>query len=141
MKKKTLFIWLISIVLAWAVTAPPARAGNPQRHRWEGVAIGVGAAIVGGSLFHHAMRRPRRHSRPVYSHAYPQQQQVYVAPSCPPRPPRGHWEWQKTWVPPVCQKTWNPGHYNRRNRWIPGRWIMIEKQPGHWRKQKHWVSY
>ncbi len=140
MKKKMLFILLIGIVLTWTVTAPPARAGSPQRHRWEGAAIGVGAAIIGGALLHHA-RRPRRHSRPVYSQACPPRQQVYVSPSCPPRPSRGHWEWQKTWVPPVCEKTWNPGHYNRRNRWIPGRWIMIERQPGHWRSEKYWVSY
>ena len=145
MKKKTLFILLISIVLVWTVAVLPAWAGrgkgNPQRHRWEGVAIGVGAAILGGALLHHAQPPRRNHSRPVYHQSYPQQQQVvYSAPYCPPRP-RGHWEWQKIWVPPVCQKTWNPGHYNRRNHWVPGRWIKIETQPGYWRSEKIWVRY
>ncbi len=146
MKKKTLLILLAGIVLAWTtVDAPSVVAGSPQQHRWEGVAIGVGAAIIGGTLFHHA-RRQRRHSRPMYTQAYPPQQQVYAsqqrvyaAPACPPRQRRGHWEWHKTWVPPMHEKTWNPGHYNRRNRWKPGRWIMIETQPGYWSKQKVWV--
>ena len=139
MKKETLFIWLIGIVLALTITAPPVRAGSPQQHRWQGVAIGVGAAIIGGALYHHT-RRPRWHSRPAYSQACPPQQ-VYIAPACPPRPSRGHWEWQKTWVPSVCEKTWNPGHYNRRHRWIPGRWIRIETQPGHWRREKVWAPF
>ncbi len=150
MKKKTLFILFIGIVLAWTVTAPPVRAGSPQQHRWQGVAIGVGAAIIGGSLFHHS-RMSRRHSRPAYYQTGPPQQvyaapscppqQVYVAPSCPPRISRGHWELQKTWVPPVCEKTWNPAHYNRKRRWIPGRWIRIERQPGYFRTEKVWMSY
>ncbi len=110
-----------------------------NNHR-EGVAIGVGAAILGGALFHHAQHPPRNHSRPVYYQTYPQQQQVYVAPYCPPKP-SGHWEWQKIWVPTVCEKTWNPGHYNRRNHWVPGHWIRINKQSGYWRKEKIWVSY
>jgi hypothetical protein len=140
MKKKTLFILLISIVLVWTAAVLPAWAGNPQRHRWEGVAIGVGAAILGGALLHHAQPPRRNHSRPVYYQSYPQQQQVYVAPYCPPKP-SGHWEWQKIWVPTVCEKTWNPGHYNRRNHWVPGHWIRINKQSGYWRKEKIWVSY
>ena len=146
MKKKTLFIMFISIVLAWTITAPPVRAGSPQQHLWQGVAIGVGAAIIGGSLFHHARhsghsrKHMRRHSRPAYYQTSPPQQ-VYVAPACPPRQPRGHWELQKTWVPSVCEKTWNPGHYNRKHRWIPGRWIRIETQPGYFRTEKVWVSY
>ena len=140
MKWKTLFIGLIGIVLACTMSAPPVSAGSPQKHRWEGVAIGVGAALLGGALYHNA-HRPWRHSRPAYSHPGPPRGRGCGPRYCPPRRPRpcGHWEWRKTWVPPVCEKTWNPGHYNRRRRWIPGRWIRVETQPGYWQKEKVWV--
>ncbi len=124
MKKKTLFILSVAIVLAWIVTAPPVQAGSPQQYRWQGVAIGVGASVIGSMLYHHA--RPPRH---------------YVRPACPPRYSRGHWEWRRTWVPPAYAKTWNPGHYNRRKHWVAGRWIRIETRPGHWRKEKVRVPY
>jgi hypothetical protein len=60
---------------------PSAWAGSPQQHRWEGVAIGVGAAILGSALiYHHGIhiytparmvhspRAPFRHHHPEIRH-------------------------------------------------------------------------
>ncbi len=139
MRVKMLFIGVLGIVLAWTMTAPPVIAGSPQQHRWEGAAIGVGAALLGGALYHQHVRQTRRHTRPQCFQAYTPRR--HGPRHHRPRRSCGHWEVRKTWVPPVCEKTWNPGHYSRCKRWIPGRWISIEKQPGYWRKEKVWVPY
>jgi hypothetical protein len=115
--------------------ANPAFAGDEARHRWQGVAIGVGAAILGSAILNEVMDRdcspaPVR----VYRH------DGCCRPSPPPRCSRGHWEVRKVWVPPVCERVWNPGHYDRNCRWVPGRWITVEKSPGYWAKKRVWVA-
>jgi hypothetical protein len=134
MKIKNLIIILLTMVFSLSLIAPSVWAGSTQRHRWEGVAIGLGAAIVGSALL----------SNRVYS--YPAPTVVYRHPG-PPRhgyypPPRrrGHWEFRKVWVPPTYEEVWNPGHYDINGQWVPGRWIEIEKEPGYWTKEKVWVS-
>ena len=53
MKKKKIFIIMLTTILCLCFIATSARAGSKQRHRWEGVAIGLGAAIVGSALINH----------------------------------------------------------------------------------------
>lgn len=133
MGMKKLIVGLVLTVFAVASLASPALAGAKQRHRWEGVAIGVGAAILGHAIFqaHQAQRSP---------------QVVYVPPEPGPHPQAGarhrygHWEWQETWVPPAYEKLWNPGHYNRKGRWVPGHWMEVKTSPGHWEKGRVWVA-
>ena len=130
--KKYIVITILALFTVFAFNAP-ALAGSPQQHRWEGVAIGVGAVLLGKALYdashpHYAGPAPRpvaaeyhhHHRRPV------------------PRP-AGHWETRKQWVPPVYQKEWNPGHYTRHGRWVPGHWQKVEVESGHWVEQKVWV--
>lgn len=50
MKTKKLFLAAIMVLVGISVTFTSAWAGSKQRHRWEGVAIGVGAAVVGGAI-------------------------------------------------------------------------------------------
>ena len=47
--------WIIPVVAIAVLTlaATPSWAGSKQQHRWEGVAIGIGAAILGSALIHH----------------------------------------------------------------------------------------
>lgn len=135
MKSNKLLFSLIVAVIAIVMTSSSVLAGSKQRHRWEGVAIGVGAAILGHAIYqaHKVERQP---------------QVVYVEPEPnrhyrhrhPPRHPRGHWEWQKIWVPPTYEKVWNPGHYNRKGRWVPGHWIDVQTSAGHWTKERVWVA-
>jgi hypothetical protein len=126
---------MTAAVLSLMILAPPADAGNKQRSRWEGVAIGLGAAVLGSALLGH-------HNRPVAS--------APPAYTPPPEPAyrhshrghrhRGHWEIRKTWMAPVYERVWNPGHYNRKGRWVPGGYIRIEVESGYWQKQKVWVA-
>ncbi len=118
---------LIIIALGIVLIASPALAGSKQRHRWEGVAIGVGAAILG-----HALYQAHHHHQPSPV--------VYAEPERPCRRGHGHWEWQKTWVPPTFERVWNPGHYNRRGRWIAGHWMNMKTSEGHWSRERVWVA-
>ncbi len=139
---KKILITLVVVFVSFSLAVPPALAGSKQRRRWEGVAIGIGAAILGHALInkgrHHRDERrvdrgacyappPRRHRpAPVYN-------------SSPPQCRRGHWEARKAWVPPTYKKVWNPGHYNHRREWVPGQWIKIIDQEGHWVEDRVWV--
>lgn len=115
MTKKILIIAMTLILCA--VLTSSAMAGSTQRHRWEGVAIGVGAAIIGGAIIHgltHPYRpayayRPAHVYRPGYvSGPAP----VYVAAHPVYRPYR----------------VWVGGHYAPGRVWVPGHW---EHRPVH----------
>jgi hypothetical protein len=133
MKTNKLLISLVITLFGIALVSSSALAGSKQRHRWEGVAIGVGAAILGHAIYqsHQAERQP---------------QVVYVEPERTyggnhgPEYRCGHWEWQKTWVPPTYEKVWNPGHYNRKGHWVSGHWIEVETSDGHWIQERVWVA-
>ncbi len=133
MKSKKRLIGLVIVLSSIALASSSAMAGSKQRHRWEGIAIGVGAAILGHAIFqtHRAEQQPRV---------------VYVDPHrndrhhFGPKHHHGHWEWQQTWVPPTYERIWNPGHYNRKGHWVPGHWIKIETSNGHWIRERVWIA-
>ena len=122
MKQKSLIIILITIVLSLSLIVSSAWAGSKQRHRWEGVAIGIGAAVVGSALLHNYSPPPPKvvyrygPHRPL--HYYPPRHRGYYN--------RGHYKGRRGRVSPG-KKTWNPGHYNRKGYWVPGKWIVIER--------------
>lgn len=132
MKPNRILTAALLAVFILLIIAPPAWAGSPQSYRWEGLAMGVGAAIIGSTLWK-AYHQPQRHHapRPATTHQY----------IVPPPEPNGHWELRKQWVPPTYEKVWNPGHYNRRGRWVTGHWMRIESHPGHWEERRVWVPY
>ena len=66
MKKNSLLILSIVTVVFVSIAANSAWAGNVQRNRWEGVAIGVGAAVLGKVLWDQ-YRHPRPEPVVVYS--------------------------------------------------------------------------
>ena len=133
MKTKTLFISLITALFAISLATPLALAGSKQRHRWEGVAIGVGAAILGHAIYqtHKAGQQPQV----VYHLPEPTYRRDHG-----PRHRHGHWEWQKTWVPPIYERVWNPGLYNRKGHWVAGHWMMLETSDGYWTRERVWVA-
>ena len=129
--KKTISIVLIAALTIFTFSAA-ASAGSPQSHRWEGVAIGIGAVILGKALIDSIHNNQAR--------AYgPAPQPAYYQPE--PEPPAGHWETRRQWVPAEYKKVWNPGHYNRHNRWVQGRWIRVEAQPGYWVEKEVWIPH
>lgn len=136
MKKRDLSILLITALLCVSFLIPSAWAGSKQKHRWEGVAIGIGATILGCALF------KQYHDDTYYSHHKPA---VVPAPAYRHPPPRysrhrGDWEMRKEWVPPTHKRVWNPGHYNRRGEWVAGQWLEIVDRPGYWTEVRVWVS-
>jgi len=139
MKTKSLFAVLIICIFTLTILVPSAHAGNVQRNRWEGIAIGLGTAIIGSALLknHQYQPAPSRYYAPApdcdpapYTHGYSKRDHSY-----------GHWEIRKEWVPPSYKKVWNPGHYTRRGEWISGYWMKIEDEPGYWSKTRVWVSH
>ena len=140
MKNKSLFVVLMAGIFSFTIPTSSAHAENIQRNRWEGIAIGLGTAIIGNALLNH--------------HQY---QQPVSQPRTPPIPESGHipyrdsynrnhhhrhgyWEIREQWVSPMYKEVWNPGHYTHRGQWVPGQWIDIEDEPGYWIKTRVWVS-
>ena len=136
MKTNKLLISLVATLIAVTLIATPALAGSKQQHRWEGVAIGVGAAILGHAIYH--AHKGASHPQVVYQAPEPAPRYHHRYPF---KHRRGHWEWKKTWVAPTYEKIWNPGHYNRRGRWIPGHWIDVQTSDGYWKKERVWVAH
>lgn len=128
---------MIIIFMTWvfclSIAAQPALAGDKQRYRWEGVAIGLGAAILGHALYNN-----------YSANSYPEHVTVIDRDcdsdhSYPPPRYSGHWEVRRVWVPAMREKVWNPGHYDY-GEWVPGHFIMIERTPGFWKQQEVWVA-
>jgi len=112
MKKKNIFLIVLTIILCLTLLASSAWAG---RHRaWEGAAIFLGTALL-IDAFVHAANRNYAHDR-------------YY---CPP-PRRGVVRSHRVWVAPTTKRIWHRGYYNRHGRWIPGHWEVIHR-PGCWR--------
>ncbi|MFC1886344.1 hypothetical protein ACFLZM_04745 [Thermodesulfobacteriota bacterium] len=132
-RKKISFVLIVAALYGF-VAAAPSSAGNVQRNRWEGVAIGIGAALLGSAIINHH-HAPPPHRATVYKH------RPYSNYNHRPDSRHGGWEVRKTWVPPIHKRVWNPGHYNRRGRWVRGGWIKITDRRGYWKKQREWVSH
>lgn len=131
--KKAIILTVLAIFSVTA-TATLSWAGSRQQHRWEGVAIGLGAAILGNAIYQQH-RRPAPEPYIVYEKQRPARHHYHGK-----RYRHGHWTYNKVWRPPVYEKVWNPGHYNRNGGWVHGQWIEIKKSDGYWVKEKIWVA-
>ena len=111
--------------LALGLLSSPALAGDPHavRNRWAGVAIGAGAATLGGLLLGSLWAPPPAVA--VSPVAYTPPPVVYAPP------------------PVVKYRTWVPGHYE--NRWVSAterQHVRVEGHyenrwwvPGHWEER------
>ena len=132
MKIRSLTILVLVSLITLTLTANPVFAGGRHHERWKGIAIGLGAAIIGNAILNSNRDYSDRESGycevvvpppPVYNHQY-----------------SGHWEVRDRWIPPTYKTVWNPAHYNRRGEWVNGAWIKIEASPGYWKEEKIWVA-
>lgn len=130
MEKRSLYLIVVVTAVTMLLTVNPSFAGSKHHERWKGIAIGVGAAILGNAIFNN--------NQPVR-----EPEHCYVAVPAPPKYVpryRGHWEIRDEWVPPIYKTVWNPGHYNRNGEWVDGAWIKIVDKPGYWKENKVWVA-
>ena len=131
MKTKSIISSAIVAMLLIGITAVPAAAGDRERGRFEGFALGLGAAVLGHTLMQHPSYQPGGHyNAPVDRHR--------PGPDFHHR--SGHWELQRVWVPPAFKKVWKSGHRGPRGRWVPGCWVKVPVSGGHWDKRKVWVA-
>ena len=136
---KKFAITSLALVFLLSVCSAQALAGSKQRHRWEGVAIGVGATLLGAALLNQHAPQGRAWGSATVSN--PHRASDRFSRNARYRQHRqGRWETRKVWVEPVIERVWNPAHYNRAGRWVQGRWITVERSPGYWKEERIWVS-
>jgi hypothetical protein len=122
---------VIGLVVVMLVTLMSVSfAGDRQRGRWEGFAIGLGAVTL-YNLFGHGQFSPvipphRVVEKRVYHH--------------PPwiSGPSGHWEIHRQWVPENRVRVWVPGHHEN-GYWVKGHY-EVRIYPGHYVRRKIWVK-
>ncbi len=136
MRRRDLFITVVVSVLLISLFSQPTFAKSPQRYRWEGAIIGLGAAILGGAILHdnrysrygQHYPRPQHHTR--YDRHRPRHYQRYGYRPCE------YYDYERFWVPPIYNRLWRPGRYNQYERWLPGRWKKRMIRPGHWEERR-----
>ena len=138
MRVNRILRWTVALMFVSALVVPQAlayRGGYYGHHRsygwhhghghfWGGLAVGVGAAVL-GSLLLQPLYPP-----PAYT------ERIYVSP---PPPPSGHWETRRFWHPPGYEQELRPGYYDPSGRWVPERWVTVGKRPGYWTEEQVWV--
>ena len=142
MNRRHVIAGILIAVFLVGIIAAPAAAGSRQRGRWEGFALGFGAAVLGHTLLH------QHHTSAYYrapvdnhhrdDHYGPPAERHRPGPHYRPR--HGHWEWQRVWVPPVHKRVWKPGQRNHRGHWVPGCWVTVPVSKGYWKKNRVWVA-
>ena len=130
-KMKTLKIIFIALMISiFGITI--SYAGSPQSYRWEGLALGLGAAIIGSHIFrggmddrdseyHHGHRRYGKKHR-HWRHRQYRPGYGYVDNGC--------WTYDRVYI---------PGKYIKE--YINGRWVTIEVTPDRWVEKRIWDEY
>ena len=70
MKMGKQLIILSLAVASLCLMVGPVQAGSPQQYRWEGVAIGVGAAVLGHTLLSSHSYGPHYGGSATYAYTY-----------------------------------------------------------------------
>jgi hypothetical protein len=125
--KKTVMASL-AMIFFMSLFVNPVFAGSKQRYQWQGVAMGLGAAILGSAIINSCSA-----PEPVTVIRH----EPYPCSYSPPRPRHDCCETRRIWVPPAYERVWNPAHYEC-GRWIPGQWIALEVRSGYWREERLW---
>lgn len=122
---------LIGLVMLLALAVSSVSfAGDVQRGRWEGLAIGLGAVTL-YNLFEHGTFSP------VIPPYRPHRKHVYHPPVV--HEPSGHWEIHREWVPEQKERLWVPGHYED-GYWVKGHY-EVHVYPGYYVDRRVWVEH
>ena len=106
-------------------------AGDRQRGRWEGLAIGLGAVTL-YNLFGHGYFSPVIPPHRVY------ERHVYHGPPVVHKP-SGHWEIRQEWIPERRERVWVPG-YHEDHYWVKGHY-EVRVYPGYYEERRVWVEH
>ncbi len=131
---KKAIILILSSILCISVSTSSAFAGSKHQHRLEGVALGIGAVILGKAIIDNAGNQYPEEK--VYHHTI-----IYREPPPPKRYRRGHWEIKRVWISPTYKKVFRPGHHSHRGYWVSGRWKKCIDRPGYWKEEKVWIAH
>ncbi len=127
--KRWMMVGLLAVMIF--TSASFTFADDRVRGRWEGIAIGLGAASL-YNLFQHGQLSPvilpRRATYERPGHHYP-------PPVCEPS---GHWEIQRQWIPERRENLWIPSHYEG-GYWVPGHY-EVRVYPGYYEEHRFWVE-
>lgn len=118
--KRQIWISALVAILVPVVVTQSAWAGSKQRHRWEGIAIGLGVAVLGNVL----TQAYGGYAQPAYAGCY-QPAHRYVPPPVRVYPQTQIFYHNKTIV-----RTGRPGRHHRNKPW------GCEKR--HKRHRRHW---
>jgi len=133
--------WAVAGLIAVVVLAVSSGsfAGDRQRGRWEGFAIGLGAVTL-YNLFGHGYFSPvipphrgyvYYHPPVVYrTHVYHHPPVIHV--------PSGHWQIHREWIPEREERVWVPGHYEN-GYWVKGHYEVRIRQ-GYYEERRVWVE-
>lgn len=121
---------IVGMVALMVLTLSSASfAGDLQRGRWEGFAIGLGAVTL-YNLFEHGYFSPV--IPPHRAH------RIYVYPPPVVHKPSGHWERHREWIPERRERVWISGHYED-GYWVKGHY-EVRVYPGYYIERKVWVG-
>ncbi|NIS60155.1 MAG: hypothetical protein GTO13_05450 [Proteobacteria bacterium] len=126
--KRRIILALVAVVLLSLSSV--SFAGDRQRGRWEGVAIGLGAITL-YNLFHHGYPLPVIPPHGIYERHISYPPPVLHRPS-------GHWEIRREWVPERRERIWIPGHYED-GYWVKGHY-EVRIFPGYYVERELWVE-
>lgn len=142
MRLRNLFIIVVAGILLTSMLSQPVWAKSAQRYRWEGVAIGLGAALLGSAILHDGRNsrydryNPRPQHQPRYDRHYqkprhrPWRARRYGYRPC------DYYDYERFWVPPVYDRFWRPGRHDPYERGVRGRWKKRMIRPGHWEERR-----
>ena len=140
MENRNRWIILVVSIAVFSLAATPSWAGSKQQHRWEGVAIGVGAAILGSALIYHRGIHVSAPATVVHYSGYrrgPHHRVGHHGPANQHRWNHRHHRTQHHWKGRSQHyKPHHPRHYmERRGHRNPGR--NIRPHDNHGRRNHH----
>lgn len=130
MKKRLLLIILVT-ALSLTLTTNSTWAGNTRHNRMKGIAIGLGAAIIGSIILSDIKQKDYRYQEICSVKPRHNKGSKYR---------NGYWGIKKKWVPPTYKRVWIPGNYNSRGGWVKARWVKKVVKPGYWTRKRVWVA-
>jgi hypothetical protein len=126
--KRWVVVGLVALMLL--TVSSVSFAGDRQRGRWEGFAIGLGAVTL-YNLFQHGQFSPVIPPQRAYESHVDHHPVVIHRPA-------GHWEVTQEWIPETRERIWVPDHHEG-GYWVKGHY-EVRVYPGYYEERRVWVE-